>query len=134
MKKYVLHSGFHPEKPREYNGEPIQRVVAYRSRTEGTPIFGDHMAQDPDSLKNVFKPAGDIIPCDSFEPGQSSYYMISNKGWIADKGDEKYVTDWTDEERWCRVEEQEIDEDGNVISSKNIGFIIRRGDRSKGLL
>ena len=133
MKKYVLHSGFDTDKPREYNGEPIQRVVACRTKV-GTPIFGDHMAQDPDSLKNAFVPAGDIVEIDHFEPGQSNYYMISNKGWIDDKGDEKYVTDWTDEERWCRVEEQELDDEGNVISSRNIGFIIRRVDRSKGLL
>ena len=62
------------------------------------------------------------------------FYKLDNDAWIKGIGDEKYVTDWTNEERWGRVEEVEYDDEGNVISRQDLGFIILRVDRSKGLL
>ena len=35
MKKIIIHSGFHPEQKREYNGEHIYTVTAVRNGLEG---------------------------------------------------------------------------------------------------
>ena len=35
MKKLIVHSGFHPEQKREYNGEHIYTVTAVRHGIEG---------------------------------------------------------------------------------------------------
>ncbi len=104
MKKIVIHHGFHPEAPREYKGEHIFKVVRTRE------------------VKQMFP------------PGMSTYYLLDNGAWIKSIGPEKYVTEWTNEERWGRAEEIETDEQGNTVSAQDLGFMILRVDRSRGLL
>ena len=58
-----------------------------------------------------------------FDQGKN-WYLLSNNAWIKEIGPNMYITDWTSEERWARVEE-----DGKLI-----GFMILVTDRSKGLL
>ena len=104
MKKIVIHHGFHPEATREYKGELICKVVRTRE------------------VKQMFP------------PGTSTYYLLDNGAWIKSIGPERYVTEWTNEERWGRVEEIDTDEQGNVISAQDLGFMILRVDRSQGRL
>ncbi len=104
MKKIVIHHGFHPEAERAYQGEHIFKVVRTRE------------------VKQMFP------------PGTSTYYLLDNGAWIKGLGGEKYVTEWTTEERWGRVEEIETDEQGNVASAQELGFMILRVDRARGLL
>ena len=111
MTKIIVHAGFHPEVPREYHGEHIYKVINIRSGGE---------AHDATT--------GALIAA----AGQ--YYGLDNGAWVKDLGDEKYLTDWTPEERWGRVEQIETDESGNVISAKTLGFMLLRTDRSRGLL
>lgn len=111
MKKIVVHSGFHPEIERVYNGEHIWTVVKRRGETE----FNDYLTGVSSDVK-------------------SKMYKVENNTWIKDMGDDKYVTDWNAEERWGRVEELELDEAGNQISAQDIGFVILRVDRSRGIL
>lgn len=106
MKKIVIHAGFHPEVKREYKGEHIFKVVRTRAVPQMFP-----------------PPARDV-----------TYFLLDNGAWIKEQGGEKYVTDWTTEERWGRVEEIETDEQGSVISAQDLGFMILRVDRANGLL
>ena len=63
------------------------------------------------------------------------YWKLPNNGWIKDMGDNKFLTDWNDKERWGRVEEAELDDKtGEEISRKVLGFMILRVDRSRGVL
>ena len=111
MKKIVIHSGFHPETPREYHGEHIYKIVETR-------IGG--VAHDFHT--------GSVVG------NAGKYYRLDNGGWIKDLGNEKYQTDWTGEERWGRVEAVETDENGSVTDAETLGFMILRVDRSRGLL
>ena len=106
MKKIIVHAGFHPEAKREYKGEHICKVVRTRE------------------VKQMFPPP----------PSMAVYYLLDNGAWIKSLGNEKYVTDWTNEERWGRVEEIETDERGEVLSAQDLGFMILRVDRANGLL
>ncbi len=111
MKKIIVHAGFHPEIKREYNGEHIYKVVKVRGGIEGKDYHtGSHLND------------------------KTTFYGLDNGGWIKDLGGDKYETDWTNEERWGRVEEVEYDEKGEVVASRDLGFMILRVDRSKGLL
>lgn len=111
MKKLIVHSGFHPEQKREYNGEHIYTVTAVRHGIEGKDYH-----------------TGKIFG------GKNSFYRLDNGGWIKDLGNDKYETDWTGEERWGRVEEVEYNEMGEILSARDLGFMILRVDRSRGLL
>jgi hypothetical protein len=111
MKEIIIHAGFHPEMKREYNGEHIHKVLY---KKEGVTAR-EFLTGRPVSKDTIF-------------------YKLDNDAWIKGIGDEKYVTDWTNEERWGRVEEVEYDDEGNDISRQDLGFIILRVDRSKGLL
>ena len=111
MKTIVIHSGFHPEVKREYKGEHIYKVIKRRGDTE----FNDYLTGAASNLSYKL-------------------YKLESEVWIKDLGDDKYVTDWTDEERWGRVEELETDDRGDVTSRQDLGFMILRVDRSKGLL
>jgi len=111
MKKIVIHAGFHPEVEREYKGEHIYKVTAVRDGLEGK----------------------------DFHTGRATgaklrFFRLDNGAWIKDLGGEKYETDWTNEERWGRVEEVELDEKGDIIFSEELGFMILRVDRARGLL
>ena len=111
MKKIVIHAGFHPEVIREYNGEHIFKVVNYRSNVES----------------HDFHDSG-------IRGARGDFYGLDNNSWIKSLGDDKYVTDWTDEERWGRAEEIETDAQGNVLSAETLGFVLLRVDRSRGIL
>ncbi len=111
MKKIIVHAGFHPEVEREYKGEHIYKVLKVREGIEGKDY-------------HTGRAFG----------GKSTFYGLDNGGWIKDLGGDKYETDWTAEERWGRVEEVEYDESGELIASRDLGFMILRVDRSKGLL
>lgn len=110
MKKIVIHTGFHPEVTREYQGEHIYKVTAKREKATGR----------------------------DFQSGQvlagNDCWRLENGVWITEKGDQKYVTNWTMEERWGRVEEVEYDESGTPVAAKELGFMILTVDRSRGLL
>lgn len=55
--------------------------------------------------------------------------------WIKDLGEDRYITDWTDRERWGRVEEVELDEtSGQILSRRDIGYMILITDRENDLL
>ena len=60
-------------------------------------------------------------------------YRLPCNAWVKDMGADRYVTDWNDKERWGRVDETETDENGEVVSTKTLGFMILRVDRSKGI-
>jgi len=62
------------------------------------------------------------------------YFGLENDVWVREVGPEKYVTDWTTEEIWGRVEEAELDDTGAVLSVEQKGFIILHNDRAKGIL
>ncbi len=101
MSRIVIHAGFHPEMKREYRGEHIYPVIGERT-----------------------------LPGKGPDAAPTRYYQVANQAWIKDLGGEKYVTDWTSEERWGRVEE--ISDDGT--EARTLGFMILRVDRKKGLL
>ncbi len=71
---------------------------------------------------------------DTREENGVQYFHLEHGAWVKHLGDEKYTADWTPEERFGRVEEVERDEDGNIVSRRDLGFMILRVDRSKGLL
>ena len=111
MKKIIVHAGFHPEQRREYRGEHIYKVVKTRGGVEGRDFHSGRVLN-----------------------GATTFYGLDNGAWIKDLGGEKYETDWTREERWGRVEEVETDEAGLVLARRDLGFMILRVDREKGLL
>lgn len=104
MSKIVIRTGFHPEVKREYRGEHIY------------PIIGERTL--PAKVKNA---------------APSRFYQIANLVWIKDLGDDKYVSDWSSEERWGLVEEVISGDDGRE-EVKTLGFMILRVDRKNGLL
>lgn len=111
MKKIIVHAGFRPGRTAEYRGEHIFRVI----NTREAIVTRDFLS------KNLLD-------------ANCGFYGLDNGAWIKDLGDEKYVSDWTAEERWGRVEELETDDAGSTVSSETLGFIILRVDRSRGLL
>ena len=111
MKRIVVHAGFHPEAQREYKGEHIFKVVKTRGGVVGRDYHTGVRLND-----------------------ETSFYGLDNGGWIKDLGGDRYETDWCSEERWGRVEEQEVSDRGEILGSRDLGFIILRVDRSKGLL
>ena len=111
MKQIIVHAGFHPEVKREYNGEHIYKVIKIRDGIAGKDFHTNSHLND-----------------------ETVFYGLDNGGWIKSLGNDKYETDWTGEERWGRVEEVEYDEKGNILSAEDLGFIILRVDRAKGLL
>ena len=102
--KITIHHGFHPEVKREYNGENIFRVIAERRLNPDTPNEG------------------------------MRFFQVENNVWIKEIGPEKYVTDWTNQERWGRVTLDCLDDAGNIVISRDLGFVILQVDREKGLL
>ncbi len=117
MKKIIIHTGFHPEVKREYKGEHIYTVKNIRGLTPST--------NEPVSSFSFVSGTG---------ASGNAFYQISNDVWIKHMGDEKYVTDWTSEERWGRVEEVEYSDARVQIAAKTLGFMVLRVDRSKGML
>lgn len=111
MKQIVIRSGFHPETPREYHGEHIYKIVETRA---GGVAHDFHSG--------------------AVQGTTGQYYGLDNGAWVKDLGGEKYVTDWTGEERWGRAEEVETDENGNLRSAETLGFVLLRVDRARGLL
>ena len=111
MKEIIVHAGFHPEQKRVYRGEHIYKVVKVRRGVEGRDFHSGRVLNSA-----------------------ATFYGLDNGAWIKDLGDEKYETDWTREERWGRVEEVETDGEGNVLSRRDLGFMILRVDREAGLL
>lgn len=138
MKKIVIHSGFHPEHPRTYNGEHIYKVIKERGNTP----FSDYLTGQTKEVieadkENTEKQKGKTERVGiSGSPVQDVFtlYQLESNVWIKDLGRDRYVTDWTNEERWGRVEELDIDDDGEVVGSKDLGFMILRVDRERGLL
>lgn len=61
-------------------------------------------------------------------------FGLDNGVWVKEIGPDKYVTNWTNEERWGRVEEVEVDEAGREVSAVTLGFMILRVDRRNGVL
>ena len=116
MKKIIIHTGFHPEVPREYKGEHIYKVVATKT------LGGDGAV--------VLNANGAVIE----DAGQNIFYKLDHSGWIKSVGPEMYVTDWCNEERWGRVEAVETDETGVVLHAETLGFMILRVDRANGIL
>ena len=111
MKQTIIHAGFHPEVKREYKGEHIYKVINTRTGGESREFHSGAVTS-----------------------GSGRYFGLDNGAWIKEVGPDKYQTDWTDEERWGRVEEVETDDAGNVLSSETLGFMILRVDRRNGLL
>lgn len=111
MKKYIIHAGFHPEIQRVYNGEYIYKVVKIRRNIEGKDF---HTGSKLNS--------------------ETTFLGLDNGGWIKDLGNDRYVTDWTNEERWGRVEEVEFGENNEVVDRKDVGFVLLRVDRAHGVL
>ena len=62
------------------------------------------------------------------------YWKLPTNGLIKDMGDNKFLTDWNEKERWGRVYEVETAEDGSELSRRSLGFMILRVDRSRGIL
>ncbi len=110
MKKIVIRTGFHPEVKREYNGEHIYKIIGKREKASGR-----------DFQSGVVMNGNDC-------------WQLENMVWVTERGPEKYVTNWTGEERWGRVYEVEYDDAGNEVSSEELGFMILQVDRAKGLL
>lgn len=55
--------------------------------------------------------------------------------WIKDLGNDRFITDWTDRERWGRVEEVETDDTtGQIVSRRELGYMILIADRENGRL
>lgn len=116
MKKFVIHTGFHPEVKREYKGEHIYKVVATKT------LGGDGSV--------VLNANGAVIE----DAGQNVFYKLDHTGWIKSVGPEMYVTDWCGEERWGRVEVVDVDENGEARNGETLGFMILRVDRANGIL
>lgn len=126
MKKIVIRTGFHPEHPRIYNGEHIYKVIQTRGNVEYSDFLtGQTKSQDKE---------GNVGALSKNLENTYTLYQLESNVWIKDLGRDRYVTDWTSEERWGRVEELEIDDEGEVTDSRNLGFMILRVDRSRGLL
>ena len=102
--RITIHHGFRPEVKREYNGENIFRVIAERRLNPDTPNEGPR------------------------------FFQVENNVWIKEVGPDQYVTDWYGREHWGRVTLDCLDEAGNLVSSRDLGFIILQIDREKGLL
>lgn len=68
------------------------------------------------------------------EEGTMQYFCLENDVWIRKIGTDKYVTDWTNEEIWGRVQEIQYSDSGEVVSGENLGFILLQVDRRNGII
>lgn len=95
--------------------------IRTRFRAEGGPEYTDQR----------------IWPvCDHrVDVGNINMYAVDNDVWIREMGVDKFVTDWTNEEVWGRVEEVETDDaTGEVIGATTLGFTLLQNDRKNGII
>ena len=141
MKKLSVHTGFLPEGTLEYNGEYIFKCKAVREGAGGLgPDFPQPVFIEDLELEGVGGINGKMektIPVNGANPLNGrihKYYLLEHEVWVRHLGGMKYVSDWTNQEVWALVTEDTIDENGNVVDVKDLGFMIIYSDRSKGIL
>lgn len=152
MKKILIHTGFLPDSPLEYNGGYIYKVKYTREGANGlkrmdsihivgnnegmefpTPLFSDKQLEGVGGIGGKMEIPQNITPQNPLNGRIHQYYCIDNDVWIKNLGNLKYITEWTDEEKWGLAEEAVYDETGTKISGRDLGFIILRNDRSRGI-
>lgn len=152
MKKIVIHTGYLPESPIEYHGGYIYKVKYTRegagglkraesihiagdnSKTEfPTPVFSDKILEGVGGINGKMELPQPISPQNPLDGRIHQYYCIDNDVWIKNLGNFKYITEWTTEEKWGLAEEVTYDETGTKTAGRDLGFIILRNDRSRGI-
>lgn len=152
MKKILIHTGFLPDSPLEYNGGYIYKVKYTREGANGlkrmnsihmvgdnegmefpTPVFSGKQLEGVGGIGGKMEIPQHITPQNPLNGRIHQYYCIDNDVWIKNLGNLKYITEWTDEEKWGLAEEAVYDETGTKISGRDLGFIILRTDRSRGI-
>lgn len=62
-----------------------------------------------------------------------TWYLLSNDVWVREDKEGEYVSDWTIEEAWGRVDETVYDDvTGEKTDSTTIGFVILTISRASG--
>lgn len=152
MKKIIIHTGFLPDSPLEYSGGYIYRVKYTREGANGlkrvdsihivgdnegvefpTPVFSDKKPEGVGGIGGKIEIPQNTTPSHPLNGRIHQYYCIDNDVWIKNLGNLKYITEWTTEEKWGLAEEITCDENGVKISGCDLGFIILRNDRSRGI-
>lgn len=140
-KKISVHTGFLPEGTLQYEGQYIFKIVAVR---EGAAGIGPDFPQ-PEFIEDLeLEGVGGINgkmekmkPVNANHPLNGrihKYYLTEHDVWIRHLGDMKYVSDWTTQEVWALACEDTLDDDGNLVSQRDLGFFIIKSDRSKGII
>ena len=62
------------------------------------------------------------------------YYLLEQDVWICNRGNLRFVSDWTPQEVWALACEDTLDDDGNLVDRRDLGFFIIHSDRSKGIV
>lgn len=152
MKKIIIHTGFLPDSPPEYHGEYIYRVKYTREGANGlkrmnsihivgdneglefpSPVFSDKELEGVGGIGGKMELPQYITPQNPLNGRIHQYYCIDNDVWIKNLGNYKYITEWTTEEKWGLAEEVTYDETGTKVSGRDLGFLILRNDRSRGI-
>lgn len=138
-KKIVLHSGFLPEGVLKYNGDYIYKVNSFREGArglgEGFPQaeWLDLELEGMGGIKGRMEREKHVTAKEPLNGRIHKYYCLDNDVWIMNQGDMKYITEWTAEEKWALAEEVTCDDEGNVVSSRDLGFWCIHNDRKKGI-
>lgn len=142
MKKRIsVHSGFLPEGTLQYEGQYIFKITAVR---EGAAGIGPEYPQ-PEFIEDLelegvcgingkmekMKPVNGSNPLNG---RIHKYYLTEHGVWIRHLGGMKYVSDWTPLEVWALACEDTLDDEGKLISQRDLGFYIIKSDRSKGII
>ena len=98
-----------------------KKYIRTRFRAEGGPEYTDQRIWP--------------ITDHRVDNGNVNLYSVDNSGWGKELGVDKYVTEWTNEEVWGRVEEVETDDaTGEVIGTETLGFTLLQNDRAHGVI
>lgn len=141
MKKQIhVVTGFLPEDTIKYKGQHIYKVKSFREGEKGLgPDYPQAQyleleLEGKGGIKGKLEKEIAITPETPLDCRNHKYYCTDVCVWIKNLGGLKYVTDWTPEERWAIAEERTYDDNGNVVASRELGFMLIQCDRKNGII
>ncbi len=142
MKKVIsVHSGFVPEGTLKYEGQYIFKCVAVREGKGGLgPGFPQPDLIEDLDLSGVAGIEGKMerqIPVNKSHPLNArihKYYLLEQDVWICNRGNLRFVSDWTPQEVWALACEDTLDDDGKLVDRRDLGFFIIHSDRKNGII
>ena len=141
MKKTIaVRTGFLPDGTIKYTGQYIYKVKAFREGAHGLgegfpqPEFLDLELEGVGGINGKMEKTKVITPDNPLNCRIHKYYLLEHDVWVKHLGDMKYVSDWTSQEVWAVAEEQTLDDDGNVVATRELGFLIIHSDRRNGII